>query len=132
MAPARATTSLPWIAGLASPRPSASIGRAGLLLLTSEGASSNGQSPPCRAASSAEGLRLHGGESGLGREAGCQVSAGPSAVGGDPVAVACAGAGRRLAAAEGDRARRRLPGHAEDSRPRGRDLLHHVSASGGS
>src|ERR1041385_3525400 len=128
MAPARATTSLLWIAGLASPRPSASTGRVGLLLLTSEGACSNGQSPPRRPASSPEGLRLYGGEPDLGREAGRKVPARSPAVGGDPAALAGAGTGGRLAVAEGDRACRRIPRDAEDPRARGRDLLHDVPA----
>ena len=57
---------------------------------------------------------------------------GRQGVGGDPAAVARAGAGRRLAAAEAAiRARRRHARHGAYPRARGRDLLHHVPARAG-
>ena len=67
----------------------------------------NGRPPSRPARAAAEGIRLHGGESRLGEGPDRQISGRPTGLGGHPAAVARAGAVGRLAAAEGDRARRR-------------------------
>ena len=79
----------------------------------------------------AEGLRLHGGESGLGASSRSRNIRQAARLGGDPAAVARAGAGRRLAAEAGDRARRRHARHGAYPRARGRDLLHDVQSGAG-
>ena len=93
--------------------------------------SCNVRAPPRPRRRSAEGVFLHGGESRLGQEPDREISGRPRRLRGAAGAVAGAGAGRRLAAAEGDRMRRRSAGHGEDPRARGRDLLHHVPAPAG-
>src|SRR5712692_9557689 len=91
----------------------------------------DGCPPPRPARASAEGIFLHGGESQLGQGPDRQISRRPAGLRDHPAVVARAGAGGRLAAAEGDRARRRPSRHAEDPRARGRDLLHHVQSGAG-
>src|ERR1700742_634404 len=93
---------------------------------------STDERPPSRTTGSpAEGIRLYGGESRLGQEAGRQVSGRPPAVGGHPAAVARAGAVRRLATRNRHPLRRRHARHAVYPRARDCDLLHAVHAAAG-
>ena len=97
---------------------------------TSCSARSTDERAPPRRKAAAE-LCVHAGKSRMGESADRQISAGPSAIRGDPAAVAGAGAVRRLAAAEGDRGGRRDARHGENPRARSRDLLHHVQSLAG-
>src|SRR5271156_1413635 len=91
--------------------------------------STDDRAPPRRKA--AAELRLHAGESRVGESANGDVSAGPSAIRGDPYSVACASAVRRLVAAKGDRGDGGVAGHGENPRARSRDLLHDVQSIAG-
>src|SRR4029077_2327336 len=97
---------------------------------TSFSARSTDERPPARR-KTADELCLHAGKSRMGESADRQISARASAVRGDPDPVACAAAGGRRAAAEGDRGRSRASRHGQHPRARGCDLLYDVQSRAG-
>src|SRR5690242_5179181 len=85
---------------------------------------------PARRKTAAE-LCLYAGKSRMGESADRKISARAAAVPGDPDPVACATAGGRLAAPEGDGSGGRTSRHGQDPRARGGDLLYDVQSRAG-